>query len=85
VSYRVVILRRAQKELEAIPSPSFEKVEARLLSLRDDPRPPGCKKMKDREGAWRIRSGDYRIIYDIDDSTTTVTVFRVGHRKEIYQ
>ena len=41
--------------------------------------------MKDREGAWRIRSGDYRIIYDIDDSTTTVTVFRVGHRKEIYQ
>ncbi len=83
--YRVIILRPAQKELEAIASPSFEKVEEKLLSLRDNPRPPGCKKMKDREGAWRIRSGDYRIIYDINDSATTVTVVRVGHRKEIYR
>src|SRR6266567_7197545 len=72
-------------ELEAIASPSFEKVEEKLLSFRDNPRPPGCKKMKDREGAWRIRSGDYRIIYDINDSATTVTVVRVGHRKEIYR
>ncbi len=85
MSYRGVILRRAQKELDKIVSPSFDMLKKRLVSLRDDPRPPGCKKMKDREGAWRIRSGDYRIIYEIDDSVSTVTVLDIGHRREIYR
>jgi mRNA interferase RelE/StbE len=85
VSYQVVILRRAQRDLDKIASPSYELIKKRLVSLSEDPRPPGCQKMRDREGAWRIRSGDYRIIYEIDDSKSMVTVLDIGHRREIYR
>jgi mRNA interferase RelE/StbE len=85
VSYKVIVLRKAQKNLEAIPSPAFDQIEAKLLALAENPRPHGCKKLRDRERAWRIRSGDYRIVYDIDDSTSIVTVVRIGHRREIYR
>jgi len=85
VSYTVVITRRAQAEHVAIPSPSYELIERHLLELRDDPRPPGCKKLKDRGGAWRVRAGSYRIIYEIDDSRTLVTVLTIRHRKDVYR
>jgi mRNA interferase RelE/StbE len=85
VSYRVVILPRAQKNLEKIALSSYEMIKKRLVSLSDIPRPPGCQKMRDREGAWRVRSGDYRIIYEIDDASSVVTVLDIGHRREIYR
>ena len=85
MTHKVIILRKAQKSLEAIPSPAFDQIEAKLLTLAEIPRPHGCKKLKENDGAWRIRSGDYRIVYDIDDSTSTVTVVRIGHRREIYR
>jgi len=56
-----------------------------MLALAENPRPPGCKKLKDTERTWRIRVGVYRILYDIDDSGATLTVLRIGHRKEIYR
>ncbi len=83
--YRVVILPVAQKDHNAIPSPWYESIEGRLLALSENPRPPGCKKLKDSGGDWRVRVGVYRILYDIDDSSATVTVLRIGHRKEIYR
>jgi mRNA interferase RelE/StbE len=85
VSYRVVILPRAQKSLAKIPNPSYESVKKRIVSLGDDPRPPGCQKLKGRDRAWRVRAGDYRIIYEIDDSVLSVTVVDVGHRRDIYR
>jgi mRNA interferase RelE/StbE len=85
VRYRVLILPVAQRDHSAIPPPSYEQIEQRMLALAEDPRPPGCKKLKDTEGTWRIRVGFYRILYDIDDSSATVTVLRIGHRKEIYR
>ncbi len=85
MSYSVTITRRAKKELEAISSPSFEMIEAKVLALSKSPRPAGCKLLKGTERNWRIRSGDYRVVYEIDDATRTVTVLRIGHRKEIYQ
>jgi mRNA interferase RelE/StbE len=85
VSYRVVILPSAKKELEAISSPFFEKVEERMLSLGNDARLAGCKKMRDKEGTWHIRCGNYRIVYGIDDAARIVTIERVGHRREIYR
>ena len=78
------MLPRAQKELAAVSSPQFEAIEARMLALQDDPRPPGCQKLTKREG-WRIRIGDYRVIYEIDDARNFVTILRVGHRREIYR
>jgi len=59
-------------------------VKRKILSLPGDPRPPGCRKLKGHEG-WRIRIGDYRVIYEIDDSQKTITVLVIGHRREIYR
>jgi mRNA interferase RelE/StbE len=84
VRYKVVIVRGAQKSLLAIPSPYFEQIEEKLRVLVDTPRPPGCKKLKGRDG-WRVRSGNYRIIYEIDDPSATVTVVAIGPRGEIYR
>jgi mRNA interferase RelE/StbE len=84
VRYRVLILPVAQKDHNAIPSPSYESIEERLQALAENPRPPGCKKLKD-SGDWRIRVGVYRVLYSIDDSRSTVTILRIRHRKEIYR
>jgi mRNA interferase RelE/StbE len=85
VSYSVVILRVAQKDHNAIPSPSYELIEQKLLALAENPRPPGCKKLKDAAGSWRVRVGVYRILYDIDDAHSLVTILRIRHRKEAYR
>jgi len=58
--------------------------ESKIDALRENPRPAGCKKLAERRG-WRIRFGDYRIIYKIDDVNKTVTITNVGHRREIYR
>ncbi len=79
----VSILRRAQKELGQLSSLSFERVCDAIRSLGGIPRPPGCRKLVSRDG-WRIRVGDYRVIYQIDDSARTVLVLHVGHRRDIY-
>ena len=83
MNYAVSILRRAQKELGQLSSPSFERVCDAIRSLAGNPRPPGCRKLVGREG-WRIRVGDYRVIYEIDDPARTVLVLHVGHRRDIY-
>jgi mRNA interferase RelE/StbE len=85
VRYRVVILPVAQKDHHAIPSPWYESIEGRLLALSENPRPPGCKKLKDSDGDWRIRVGIYRVLYNIDDGRSTVTILRVRHRKDVYR
>jgi mRNA interferase RelE/StbE len=84
VSYSLFILPRAQKELAALPAQQLEIAESRIESLRNNPRPPGFKKLSGREG-WRIRFGDYRILYRIDDATRTVAITNVGNRSEIYR
>ena len=83
--YRVLILSAAQKEHNAIPSPWYESIEERLLALAENPRPPGCKKLKDGHGDWRIRVGVYRVLYNIDDERLTVTILRIRHRREAYR
>ena len=84
MNYTVRILRRAQRAMAALPQPDFERIRDAIYSLADDPRPPGCTKLTGRE-AWRIRVGQYRVIYEIDDSNRVVTVLDVGHRREIYR
>ena len=55
-----------------------------MLALAEEPRPRGCKKLKNREG-WRIRTGDYRILYEVFDDEQQVLILRIGHRREIYR
>ena len=83
MTYNVLILRRAQKGLADLPKPDFLKMKDALLELANDPRPFGCKKLSGRDG-WRIRTGNYRAIYEIDDDLKTVTILDVGNRRDIY-
>ena len=82
--YRLFILRRAQKELAQMPPEAYERIRAAIRSLGQNPRPERCRKLAGREG-WRIRVGDYRVIYEIDDNQETVTILHVGHRHDIYR
>lgn len=84
MTYDLLILRRAQKELAQLPTQSYERVRDTIRSLAENPRPRGCLKLTGREG-WRIRVGDYRIVYEIDDEEGTIVVLHVGHRREVYR
>ncbi|BAY79624.1 plasmid stabilization system (plasmid) [Nostoc linckia NIES-25] len=84
MSYQIYILRRAQKELKDLPADVYERVIEDIRALAQNPRPLGCLKLTNREG-WRIRIGSYRVIYEIDDDQTTITVLNVGHRRDIYR
>ncbi len=82
--YSVLILPSTQKQLAKLPNATATRIEDKLLELEKDPRPPGCKKLKGRN-AWRIRIGDYRVIYDIEDARLVITVIAIGHRREVYE
>lgn len=81
--YSLAILPSAQRGIDKLPAKEQEKIIAAIGNLADDPRPHGCKKLK-VFGNYRIRVGDYRVIYDIHDKTVTVEVLKVGHRSNIY-
>ena len=82
--YAVAILRRAQKELSNLPSPSYERVCDAIRALAGKPRPTGSRKLSGRDG-WRVRIGSYRVIYEIDDDNQSVTIMHIGHRRDIYR
>jgi len=84
MNYNIFILRSAQKQLSKLPTFAYARVRDAIFDLAEDPRPPGCLKLTNREG-WRIRVGDYRVIYEIDDTESIVTVFDVDHRRDVYR
>ena len=81
--YQIRITATAQKQLNKLPEPIARVLIAVIYTLAQHPRPAGCKKLKGRNG-YRIRKGDYRVIYDIEDDVLIVTVIAIGHRREIY-
>ncbi len=83
MSYGVLILRRASKQLADLPLRDYERVKRSVSALAENPRPQGCLKLTGRAG-WRIRVGDYRVIYEVDDPNRTVTVLDIGNRRDIY-
>ncbi len=84
MSYSVYLKRSVEKELDHLPVEVYDKIIKQLISLRDNPRPHGIKKLHGKEG-YRIRVGDYRILYLIDDTENKVEIVSVAHRKEIYR
>jgi len=82
--YKIELRRRAQRALDRLPKYDFKAVLDAVKSLAETPRPSGIEKIKSA-GLWRIRQGDYRIIYSIDDNQKIVTILRIGHRREIYR
>jgi mRNA interferase RelE/StbE len=83
-SYRVALTASAEKELHGLSSKLAVRIISRLEQLAISPRPPGCKKLKTGDNQWRVRVGDYRIVYEIDDAAKTVDVTRIAHRREVY-
>ena len=84
MTYSVLIQRSAQKSLAKIPERDQERIFESVRALATEPRPHGVRKLSGRD-AWRIRIGDYRIIYEIQDVRLLVLVVAIGHRKEIYR
>lgn len=83
-SYAVQFVRSARKELERLPDTILQRVFARIEGLASTPRPPGCKKLRGARDLWRIRIGDYRVVYAIDDGLRVVEIRTIGDRKDIY-
>lgn len=82
--YHLKIKRSAEKELEALPHKVVLKIKADVLLLTDNPLPPGYKKLKGLKNMYRIRVGDYRVIYTIYQQTITIEILKIGNRKDIY-
>ncbi len=83
--YAIVLKPAARRDLKSIPKPDLKHIAAKIDALADDPRPPGAKVLEAKDKLMRIRSGDYRIIYQVRDKRLVVLVIRVGHRREIYR
>ena len=79
------ITNPAEKDLRKLPRPILERLHAKILTLRENPRPPGAIRLSGNLEGWRVRVGDYRILYQIDDDAQLVTVVRVRHRREVYR
>lgn len=82
-AYKLTISQTAQKQLNKLPENVADRLIDSIYLLAEDPRPSGSKKLKGRNG-YRIRTGDYRIIYDIFDNTLLIIIIAIGHRKDIY-
>ena len=82
--YQVILPKSVQKELDRLPDDIARRIMARLDGLETTPRPSDVKKLKGRD-AWRIRVGDYRVVYEIHDRVLQIIVITVGHRREIYR
>jgi mRNA interferase RelE/StbE len=81
--YELFILPPAQKDINRIEASVFERILKKLRALSKDARPPGCLKLTGEEG-YRIRAGDYRILYRINDGPKRVFIYRIKHRKDVY-
>jgi mRNA interferase RelE/StbE len=83
--YQVLFDKPAAKQLAKLPKKSYEKVKKSIEELAENPRPVGCLKLKGNGDAYRIRIGDFRVIYEIEDDVLVVVVVSIGDRKEVYR
>jgi len=83
--YKVYIERTAERDLKQLSSQLFGRIVAKVKALASNPRPPGSRKITGSKNDWRIRIGDYRVIYEVDDAERAVRIMRVRHRREVYR
>ena len=83
--YTVQILPGAERDLAALQGPIQRRIAARIDTLADNPNPQGAKKLQGERDMWRVRVGDYRILYTLRNAQLVVLVIRVGHRREVYR
>lgn len=85
MTYRVEISPAAARDLKKLDRQAQRRVQAAIEILAETPRPPSARQLVDSGGAWRVRTGDYRVIYEIHDDRILVLVLRAGHRREVYR
>ncbi len=85
MSYQVLIERRARKEISKLPADIQRRVSSAIDGLASEPRPGNCKKLSGSHNQWRVRVGDYRILYEVNDNAKQVLIYAVGHRRSIYR
>ena len=86
MNYTVLLESRAERDLDQLPRDMLARIDAKLTSLARNPRPRGASKLAGKAGGgWRVRAGDYRILYTIDDASETVSVYRVRPRSDVYR
>lgn len=83
--YAVIFARSARKELESLSALIINRVISKVAALQNEPRPQGCRKLTGENNLWRIRIGDYRVIYMIDDRKKFVDVIAIRHRRDAYR
>jgi mRNA interferase RelE/StbE len=83
--YAIVLARSARKELEALREPTLSRVLTRIENLAHQPRPSGCVKLEGSRDLWRIRVGEYRIVYSIVDRECLVDIVAIRHRSDVYR
>ena len=83
--YTITFARSARKELEALPSSIVSKIFPKIEALAREPRPQGCRKLQGEANLWRIRIGEYRVVYTIYDADRLVDIIAVRHRREAYR
>jgi mRNA interferase RelE/StbE len=85
MTHTVIIPKPVQKQLDNLPTDLCDRLLEKILQLTEDPRPSGTKKLKGFDNEYRIRIGDYRVCYEIDDEATIVTIPSCKHRKDVYR
>ena len=84
-TYRILLERAAERDLARLSSQVHDRVIVAIQALATNPRPPGCRKLVGSKHDWRIRVGDYRVVYEIADEIRVVRINRVRHRREVYR
>ena len=85
MTYSVFVAPAAVRRLRKLDGSARRRIEGVIALLAQDPRPPSAVMLVGRANTWRVRTGDYRVIYEIDDGVLTVLVVAVGHRREVYR
>jgi mRNA interferase RelE/StbE len=83
--YEILLERRAEKDLKKLPSELFQRIIVKIRSLSENPKLQGSRKITGSKSDWRIRIGDYRAIYEIDEKEKRVKIMRIRHRREAYR
>ncbi len=83
--YEVILRPAAQRDLRKISEPFYGRIVTALNNLKENPRPAGVRKLAGQDNEWRLRVGDYRTLFEIDDLERIVRVFRIAHRREAYR
>lgn len=83
--YQIEFTKGAIKQLNKLPSNIKNRIDSKILNLSIEPRPNGVKKLKDEENTYRLRAGEYRVIYEIYDDILLISIIKVGHRSKVYE